>query len=103
MRLSLLMSLAALLAVSLAWAAPPGPLVAGTAPGGNGALSPDYATGVHYLNDWTVVGSIPIGSPPPQRNYTAPYDEWPDPGRVPGIKSAMTRDLVIFSSKKRNR
>lgn len=101
MRLCLLLSLIALAMVALAWAAPPGPIVAGTAPGMVGTLTDEFHAGIHYPNNVSVLSTRPMGVPPPLPNYTAPYDEWPDPGLVRGYHAVMTSDLCIFPSHRR--
>ncbi|MHB8995243.1 MAG: hypothetical protein ACYC63_08350 [Armatimonadota bacterium] len=88
---------------SIACCAPKGPLVAGTAPGSTGALSKDYAVGVHYPWD----AAEPQGYPAMEGcvqpvNRTAPYDEWPDPARVTGHRPAMSREIWIIGSKRRS-
>lgn len=101
MRLCLLLSLIALAVAAVVWAAPPGPLVAGTAPGAAGSLSPQFVAGLHYPDDVTVLSTMPPLSPPHLTNYTATYDEWPDPKLVPGVRPAMTTDICIIASHRR--
>ena len=103
MRLRLLLSLIAVgvVVVAAVWAAPPGPLVAGTAPGPGGSLTPEFRAGVHYPDNVSVLATMPMGVPPPVANYTAPYSEWPDPGLVPGHRPAMTADICIVTSHRR--
>jgi len=101
MRLHLLLSLIALTLVAVAYAAPAGPLVAGTAPAGPGALTPEFHTSVHYPDSISVLATMPMGMPPPMPNYTAPYSEWADPALVRGHRPAMTSDIVIMASQRR--
>jgi hypothetical protein len=49
----------------------------------------------------SVLATMPMGTPPPVTNHTAPYDEWPDPALVRGHRPAMTSDIVIFTSHRR--
>lgn len=94
--------LAGLLLSVAAFAAPYGPLVAGTAAGNAASLSKASVLGLHYpfgASDAVGYPSMP-GSHP--INRTAPYDEWPDPARVSGHRSAMCAEIWIFASKKRN-
>jgi len=97
-----------LVAVSLvialaAFAAPAGPLTAGTAPGSLAGRTANvhYAVGIHYPINWTVLATMPNGAPPKPMNYTAPYDEWADPGLVRGHRPAMTADLCVIASHRR--
>lgn len=101
MRLCLSLCPVALLAAAVACAAPAGPLVAGTAPAGGGALSTDVVAGVHCPDDVSVLATMPPAIPPTMPNYTAPYDEWPDPALVPGHRPAMTADICIVTSHRR--
>jgi hypothetical protein len=86
-----------------AFAAPAGPLTAGTASGSltGHVAHTQYATGIHYPINWTVLATRPNGAPPKPTNYTAPYDEWADPGLVRGHRPAMTMDLRIIASRRR--
>lgn len=88
-----------------AFAAPFGPLVAGTAPGPMSIAAPWYALGVHYPCDppcrVSDYGAF-TGSYPRPFNGTYPYNEWPDRALVPGKRPAMAADIVIQTSKKRN-
>lgn len=101
MRLHLLLSLIALTVVAAAYAAPPGPLVAGTAPAGAGSLTMEIHAGIHYPDNVSVLATMPVGPPPPPANYTAPYSEWRDPALVPGHRPAMAMDIVIIASHRR--
>ncbi|MCE5240140.1 hypothetical protein LLH23_16890 [bacterium] len=101
MRLCLLLSPIVLTIAAVACAAPAGPLVAGTAPAGGGALSADVVAGVHCPDDVSVLATMPPAIPPTMPNYTAPYDEWPDPALVPGRRPAMTADICTITSRRR--
>jgi hypothetical protein len=101
MRLCLVLSVIVVIACAGAWAAPAGPLLAGTAPGAGGPVSPEFHAGVHYPDYVSVLSTMPAGVPPPMPNYSAPYSEWPDPALVPGHRPAMTSDIVIMASHRR--
>jgi len=103
MRYCLLLVALSVLAALPSVAAPAGPLTAGTAPGPlTGRLANvHYAVGVHYPINWTVLATRPPSAPPHPTNYTAPYDEWSDPGLVPGHRPAMTSNIVILTSHRR--
>ena len=98
----LLVAVCLVIALPLA-AAPAGPLTAGTAPGSLAGRTANvqHMVGVHYPINWTVLATMPNGAPPKPTNYTAPYDEWPDPGLVSGHRPAMTRDTMIVASHRR--
>lgn len=78
-------------------AAPASPLNAGTALGPAPLACKSYASGVHVpALDMAIGGAVqPF-------NGTAPYDQWPDAGRVRGQKPAMCREFVIPWSRQRN-
>lgn len=101
MRYCLLLVVVALLAAAVVWAAPCGPLVAGTAPGSRGLTSPQHAIGVHYpcrpSGDVSSYGDL-TGSYPRPYNGTFPYAEWPDKAMVSGKRAVMSADIVILSS-----
>jgi hypothetical protein len=93
----------AILLSSLSFAAPKGPLTAGTAPGslvGRPATT-QHSLGVHYPFNGTVLETKPNGAPPGPTNHTAPYDQWSDPGLVAGHRPAMTSDFVVIASHRR--
>lgn len=85
------------------FAAPRGPLTAGTAPGSltGHVAHTQYAAGIHYPINWTVLATKPNGAPPKPTNYTAPYNEWPDPGLVRGHRPALTVNIAIIASRRR--
>ncbi|MEN6404144.1 MAG: hypothetical protein ABFD94_19540 [Armatimonadia bacterium] len=101
MRYCLLLVVVALFVAAAAWAAPCGPLVAGTAPGSGGITSPQHVLGVHYpcrpSDDVSSYGDL-TGSYPRPFNGTFPYAEWPDKAMVPGKHAVMSPDIVILSS-----
>jgi len=103
MRLCLVLSVIMVVACAGAWAAPSGPLVAGTAPAGAGSLTAEFHAGVHYPDNVSILATMPLGVPPPMPNYTAPYSEWADPALVPGHRPAMTSDIVIIASHRRGK
>lgn len=102
MRSCLFLCVIAVIAATAAHAAPCGPFAAGTAPGSMSISTSSYHLGVHYpcrpacqtLGDGSYTGVRLF-------NATMPYETWPDQARVPGKRTLMSRDIVIFSSKKR--
>jgi hypothetical protein len=103
LRYCLLLVAVSVAIVAAAFAAPAGPITAGTAPGsltGHVARA-EYHAGLHYPINWTVLATKPNGAPPKPTNYTAPYDEWADPGLVRGHRPAMTSDLCVMASHRR--
>ncbi len=102
LRVCLFLTILLCLFAAAGWAAPKGPLVAGTASYSFGVLSgPDYMLGVHYPFDEgcgggpydAMKGEHPI-------NRTCPYAQ-PDSAKVPGQHAAMSHDIVILSSSRK--
>lgn len=105
MRTTLVVALmAALLSLFLtAVQAGPTGLSAGTAAGKVGVASKTFQAGVHYPHGPSQPrGYYSMkGASPKPFNATAPYNEWPDSAKVPGIRTRMSAEIVIIGSSKK--